>query len=199
MRRWYAGTGALRAYHRFMVAGPAVPQAHAGPGAALPPRVGRAVVRMAAALGMQARPSPTAPPLRSLVLGMPDWRTLTGLETLLGPADVVAEPRGPVAPEVEAPPGGFDVGVALRWLSGLEDPDAGLSALRAIAPRHLLLAAPHEPFDPIGVRLPARLLGRGRGGHRWSGSGFLRLVSRHGAVRDVAHPIGFTLVWLHPN
>jgi len=182
-----------------MVAGPAVPHAFAGPAAALPPRVGRAVARMAADLGAEARPAPSRRPLRTLVLGMPDWRTLTGLETVLGPADVVAEPRGPVAPEVDVPLGGFDVGVALRWLSRLEDPYAGLSALREVAPRHLLLAGPREPFDPIGIRLPARLLGRGRAGTRWSGSDFLRLVSHHGAIRDVAHPTGFTLVWLRPN
>lgn len=178
-----------------MVAGPAVPLAPAVPGASLPPRVGRAVARMAADLGRAARPASPAR-LRTLVLGMPDWRSLTGLETVLGPADVVAEPRGPVRPEIAVPPGGFDVAVALQWLSHLDDPDAGLAALRAVAPRHLLLAAPREPFAPIGVRLPARLLGRGRTGTRWSGADFLRLVSRHGAIRDVAHPTGFTLVWL---
>ena len=210
MRRWYAGAAPQRAYHRVMVAGPAVPPAPNGPSAPLPPRVGRAVARMAAELSGEARrgPSPapaqvapgrrppSPPALRTLVLGMPDWRTLTGMETVLGPADVVVEPRGPVVPEIDVPPGGFDVGVALRWLSRLDDPDAGLAALRQVAPRHLLVAAPREPFGPIGVRMPARLLGRGRSGRRWSGSDFLRLVSRHGAVRDVAHPTGFILVWL---
>lgn len=180
-----------------MVSGARVRQALAGPGAPLPPRVGRAVARMAVGLSAEARPLavPKAPPLRTLVLGMPGWRTLTGLETVLGPADVVTEPRGAAAPEVAVPPGGFDVGVALRWLAGLEDPDAGLAALREVAPRHLLLAGPREPFDPLRVRLPARR----RGGTRWFGTDFLRLVSRHGAIRDVAHPVGFTLVWLHPS
>ncbi len=164
----------------------------------LPARVTRAAVRLAGELVAEARadaPGGRAQ-LRTLVVGMADWRTITALQTALGAVDVVPAPREPALLHPEVPPGGFDVAVALRWLSGLADPEAGLAELRRVAPAHLLLAVPREPLAALGIRLPPSALGRGREGERWSGAQFLRLVSRFGAVRDLAHPIGWTVVWV---
>ncbi len=165
---------------------------------ALPARVRRAAVRLAGDLVAEARGDAPGgrPPLRTLVVGMADWRTITALETALGAVDVVPAPREPALLHPEVPPGGFDVAVALDWLSGLAEPAAGLAELRRVAPAHLLLAVPSEPLAALGIRLPSRALGRGREGQRWSSSQFVRLVSRFGAVRDLAHPIGWTVVWV---
>jgi hypothetical protein len=160
--------------------------------------VRRAVVRLAADLAAEAcgdAPRGRAQ-LRTLVVGMADWRTITGLETALGPVDVVPAPRGPALLLPEVPLGGFDVAVALHWLPALADPAAGLAELRRVAPAHLLLAVPSEPLAALGIRLPSGALGRGREGQRWSGSQFVRLVSRFGAVRDLAHPVGWIVVWV---
>jgi hypothetical protein len=154
-----------------------------------PPHVVVAVSRLARRIAADATPGPGRR-LRSLVVGLPDWRTMTVLEATLGSVKVVP------ATELRRT-GGYDVGIALDWLHGLDDPEAGLDALHAAAPAHLLLAAPREPLAKLGVTFTARLLRHP--GNAWSAPGFMRFVSRAGAVRDVAHPLGWCLVWVRRN
>jgi hypothetical protein len=129
---------------------------------------------------------------RALVVGMPDWRTLTILDAALGSVRVVRAPDGPV---LDIPAEQYDVGVALDWLHRLDDPERGLAELRRVAPEHLLLAAPREPLAKLGLPVTARLV-RHPGRTSWSGPGFMRFASTAGAVRDVAHPLGWSLLWV---
>lgn len=92
------------------------------------------------------------------------------------------------------------VAVALDWLHRVEDPDAALQTLADAAP-HLLLGAPREPLAALGVRVTSRAVAR-LGGQpapardvAWSAPGFVRFVSSAAAVRDVAHPFPWNLVW----
>jgi hypothetical protein len=147
-----------------------------------------AAARLARRVAAEAPPRPHA-----LAVGRADWRTLAALERVFGSIAVAENPDQAIPAR-----GGYDVAVALDWLHTLDDPDGGLARLRAIAPGHLLLGAPREPLAKLGVTFTTRLLGRtGTGrGTAWSAPGFLRLVSRHGAVRDVAHPLGWSLAWV---
>ena len=143
---------------------------------------------------------------RVLVVGVPDRHLRAALGGALGPLRVVVAPAGP---PLDEPDGAYDVAVALDWLHRLEDPGAGLAELRRVAPAHRLVAAPREPLAALGVRPVAGLVDRLRGARRprpslprpsgsgsWSAPGFLRFASRSGAVRDVAHPLGWSVVWL---
>ena len=67
-------------------------------------------------------------------------------------------------------------------------------ALRELArasSRHLLLCVPHEPFARAGTLLTGRPARR----NRWTGAGFQRFVSQVAAVRQVASPYPWTVVW----
>lgn len=173
-----------------------------------PPHVVTAVTRLAGRIAAAA-PSP-----RVLVVGMPDPRTLAALETALGPVTVTAAPRVPVLTEED---GSYDVVVALGWLATLRepehmegertrsDPGVGLTELARVASGHLLLAVPREPLTALGVSVTSRALVRvgGQdlarakpGGTTWSAPGFMRFASRAGAVRDVAHPLLWSLLWV---
>ncbi len=158
-----------------------------------PAHVHAAAVRLARRL---AADGPAAP-RRTLVVGVPGMRALATLEAALGTADVAADPTTPARPD-----GAYDVVVALDWLHRLADPAAGLAQLRRLAPA-LLVAAPREPLAAVGVSGVGWLADRVGGsspvapaGASWSGPGFLRFASTAGAVRDVAHPLGWTVVWL---
>lgn len=153
-----------------------------------PPHVVVAVSRLARRIAAEvtsARP-------RALVVGMPDWRTLTILEAALESVRVVPAPLGT---QLDHADGDYDVGVALDWLHRLGDPVSGLEALCRAAPAHLLLGAPREPLAALGMGVTARLLRR-PGRSSWSAPGFMRFASAAGAVRDVAHPLGWSLVWV---
>lgn len=145
----------------------------------MPARHCTAVERLARRIAAEAGPG-----LRTLVVGRPDRRTLAVLDAALGPLTVVRDPGEAGAD------GGYDVGVALGWLHRLDDPGAGLAALRRVAPAHLLLGTPREPLASLGLRTHSA------GRTAWSAPGFLRFASDHGAVRDVAHTLDDTLVWV---
>jgi len=166
----------------------------------VPAHVWSATLRLARRLAAEA-----AQPLRTLVVGDPASGARAALEGTLGPVTVMAPPAVPFLPGAD---GSVEVAVALDWLHRLEEPSAGLAQLRRLAPA-LLVAAPREPLAALGVRGTARLADRltdrladtGTAARlpareSWSGPGFLRFVSAAGAVRDVAHPLGWSLVWL---
>jgi hypothetical protein len=164
------------------------PVRRAAPAPPFPPHVVLAVSRLARHIAADmdvARP-------RALVVGMLDWRTLTILDSAFSSVRAVPAPDGP---ELDSVDERYDVGVALDWLHRLEEPATGLAALRRVAPEHLLLGAPREPLARLGVTFTARLLRR-PGRTSWSAPGFMRFASTAGAVRDVAHPFGWSLLWV---
>ena len=99
----------------------------------------------------------------------------------------VTDPRAPLGPL----PGRFDLVVCVDVLADLPDPDAGLRELARASSRHLLLCVPHEPFARAGTLLTGRPPHR----NRWTGAGFQRFVSQVAAVRQVASPYPWTVVW----
>ncbi len=164
------------------------PVRRAVPAPPFPPHVVVAVSRLARHIAAEvdaARP-------HALVVGMPDWRTLTILDSAFSSVRVVPAPDGPELEDLDET---YDVGVALDWLHRLDDPARGLAALRRAAPEHLLLGAPREPLAKLGLPFAARLLGH-PGPTSFSAPGFMRFASTAGAVRDVAHPFGWSLLWV---
>ena len=99
----------------------------------------------------------------------------------------VADRRAPLGPL----PGPFGLVVCVDLLADLSDPDAALRALARASSRHLLLSVPHEPF----ARAATLLTGRPPRPNRWTGAGFQRFVSQVAAVRQVASPSTWTVVW----
>lgn len=165
----------------------------------LPASVPVAAGRLARRLVAEAAPEDARGPRRTLVVGAPASREL---EAALGPVHVVAAPEVPALPGED---GAYDVAVALDWLHRLADPSSGLAELRRLAPA-LLIAAPREPLAARGLMGTAWLADRLGAADvprpartSWSGPGFLRFASTVGAVRDVAHPLGWTVVWVRAD
>lgn len=102
------------------------------------------------------------------------------------------------SPEDEA-----DLVVCCEVLEHLDDPAAGLSALRSVVGRHLIVSVPREPIW--------RALNMARGkyissfgntpGHvqHWSKAGFLKLVSKYFRVLDVKSPLPWTMLLCAPR
>lgn len=155
----------------------------------VPPHLVAAVRRLAEGIAVEAPAGPL------VVVGHGEPALVEVVERAL---DRAAEPVGAAAElaSIEAPA----VVVALDWLHRTDDPEAALRALASAAP-HLLLGAPREPLAALGVRGTARALARVGGRPApardlaWSAPGFVRLVSQVAAVRDVAHPVPWNLVW----
>lgn len=147
----------------------------------IPAYVVRAVVALARAALMDA-PAPRDP--RAMVVGAPGPAAREALEAATAGLTVIEAPDGDIATSADE---AFDVIAALGWLHRLDEPQA---ALRALAGRseHLVLATPREPLAARGVRV--------HGGRSWSSPGFLRFASTVGAVREVAHPLGWTVLWV---
>lgn len=159
----------------------------------LPASVARSLARLGvAALAEEAagvgvgRPAGAAPAARLLVLGDPGAAARAVLADALGDVTVSPGSDGGGGGAAADPGAGYDV-VASVGLHRAADPD---TALRGAAGRgrHLLLAAPREPLAARGVRVHP--------GRSWSSPGLLRLASTVGAVRDVAHPRGWTVLWV---
>lgn len=150
----------------------------------LPPSVTRAAVRLARAALDETG---TAGAGRVLVLGDPGPSARDALTAVAAEVSVVDAPDGRAPEPVGS---GVDVVAALGWLHRAPEPEAALRGL-AGGGAHLVLATPREPFAARGVRL--------RPGRSWSSPGFLRLASMVGAVRAVAHPLGWTVLWVRAD
>jgi len=150
------------------------------PDSALPAfeRLARRVSRAAA---------PDGPPPSTLVVGPATPRLLAAVSRALTPRLVQVD-------DLAAAPDGLDVVVAPDWIARQDDPDAAVAALGGLGAAHLLLGAPSRPL----AVLVAAVTRRPRPGV-WTGSGFLRAASAAGGVREVAHPRGWTFVWVRRN
>lgn len=91
-----------------------------------------------------------------------------------------------------------DLVVCCEVLEHLEDPEAGLKALKQVVSRHLIVSVPREPI------WCALNLARGRylkvlgntPGHiqHWSKSRFIRLVSQHFQIVEIRSPLPWTML-----
>lgn len=100
--------------------------------------------------------------------------------------------------DLSADEDGADLVVCCEVLEHLEDPEAGLRALARTAGRHVIVSVPREPVW--------RVLNMARGkylaawgntpGHvqHWSRRSFVRMVSRHLQVVEVASPFPWTMI-----
>lgn len=96
--------------------------------------------------------------------------------------------------------GAFDVLVSIEVLEHLEDPQAGLREYARVAGRHLILSVPREPLFRMGNMSAGRHWGAlgNTPGHlnHWSTASFVRFASTVGAVREVALPMPWTMLWV---
>ena len=100
--------------------------------------------------------------------------------------------------DLRADEDGADLLVCCEVLEHIEDPEAGLEALRRAAQRHVILSVPREPVW--------RMLNMARGrylkdlgntpGHiqHWSRSDFIRLVERQFQVVELRAPLPWTML-----
>jgi 2-polyprenyl-3-methyl-5-hydroxy-6-metoxy-1,4-benzoquinol methylase len=93
--------------------------------------------------------------------------------------------------------------VCCEVLEHLQDPEAGLTALRRIVDRHLILSVPREPlWRALNMARGKYLLqGGNTPGHiqHWSSRGFVELVSRHFEVVKVRKPLPWTMLLCRPR
>jgi len=148
---------------------------------ALPDRALPAFERLARRAAQEAGAAST------LVVGPASSRLLAAVSRTLTPRLVQID-------DLVAAPEDVGVVVAVDWIARQEDPEAAITTLGRLGAEHLLLGAPSRPL----AALTSRLLGRKHKG-AWTGSDFLRAVSAAGGVREVAHPRGWTLVWVRRN
>lgn len=118
-----------------------------------------------------------------------EWRTRPGPAYLH--ADALALPFRDSA---------FDLIVCVEVLEHLTDPERGLRELARVGSRHLVVSVPREPIFR-GCNLVAGRYVKDLGntpGHlnHWSRSSFQRFVSSVGAVREVATPFPWTVLWV---
>ena len=94
----------------------------------------------------------------------------------------------------------FDVVVSVEVLEHLVDPEAGLREYARVGRRHLILSVPREPLFRMGNMSAGRHWGAlgNTPGHlnHWGAASFIRFVSTVGAVREVALPLPWTMLWV---
>ena len=105
--------------------------------------------------------------------------------------------------DLEAARDSADLVVCCEVLEHLEDPGAGLEALRRVVGRHLIVSVPKEPL------WCALNLARGKyiahwgntPGHiqQWSKGGFVKLVSQYFDVIEVHSPLPWTMLLCKPR
>ncbi len=91
-----------------------------------------------------------------------------------------------------------DLVVCCEVLEHLEDPEAGLLALRKVVDRHLILSVPQEPLWCALNLARGKYIARGGNtpGHiqHWSTRGFIVLVSRYFEVVAMKKPLPWTML-----
>ncbi len=94
--------------------------------------------------------------------------------------------------------GAFDLVAATEVLEHVEDPGVVLAEMARVAGSHLLVSVPHEPLWRglnMGRGAYLRQLGNTPGHlNHWTRRGFVRLLSRHGAVTAVRSPFPWTML-----
>ena len=91
-----------------------------------------------------------------------------------------------------------DLLVCCEVLEHLENPDAGLAALRAVVRDHLILSVPREPLWRVLPMARGKYLGDGGNtpGHiqHWDTGGFIELVGRYFEIVRVRTPLPWTML-----
>jgi ubiquinone/menaquinone biosynthesis C-methylase UbiE len=93
--------------------------------------------------------------------------------------------------------GEFDLAAAIEVLEHVPDPDRTVAEMARVAGRHLLVSVPREPlWRALNVARGAyvRQLGNTPGHvNHWSKAAFVRMLGRHGHVREVRSPFPWTM------
>jgi ubiquinone/menaquinone biosynthesis C-methylase UbiE len=93
--------------------------------------------------------------------------------------------------------GEFDLAGAIEVLEHVPDPDRTVAEMARVAGRHLLVSVPREPvWRALNVARGAyvRQLGNTPGHvNHWSKAAFVRMLGRHGDVREVRSPFPWTM------
>jgi 2-polyprenyl-3-methyl-5-hydroxy-6-metoxy-1,4-benzoquinol methylase len=93
--------------------------------------------------------------------------------------------------------GEFDLAAAIEVLEHVPDPELTVAEMARVASRHLLVSVPREPlWRALNVARGAyvRQLGNTPGHvNHWSKAGFVRMLERHGTVREVRSPFPWTV------
>ena len=97
----------------------------------------------------------------------------------------------------------FDLVMAIEVLEHVPDPDAALAELARVCRGVVVLSVPSEPVWRIGNMARGRYLRQwgNTPGHvnHWGKRGFVRAVSRHFEVEDVASPLPWTMLRARPR
>lgn len=99
--------------------------------------------------------------------------------------------------------GEFDLVMAIEVLEHVPDPDIALAELARVCAGTVVLSVPSEPVWRIGNMARGRYLRQwgNTPGHvnHWGRRGFVRAVSRHFEVDDVASPLPWTMLRARPR
>jgi 2-polyprenyl-3-methyl-5-hydroxy-6-metoxy-1,4-benzoquinol methylase len=96
-----------------------------------------------------------------------------------------------------------DLVICCEVLEHLEDPDAGLRALKRITGQYLIVSVPREPlWSALNLSRGKYIVRRGNTpGHiqQWSKSEFIKLVSEYFEVVEIRNPLPWTMLLCVPN
>jgi 2-polyprenyl-3-methyl-5-hydroxy-6-metoxy-1,4-benzoquinol methylase len=91
----------------------------------------------------------------------------------------------------------FELAAAIEVLEHVPDPEHTVSEMARVASRHLLVSVPREPlWRALNMARGAYLRQLGNTpGHvnHWSKAAFVRMLGRHGHVREVRSPFPWTM------
>jgi 2-polyprenyl-3-methyl-5-hydroxy-6-metoxy-1,4-benzoquinol methylase len=101
------------------------------------------------------------------------------------------------AGELRFADGEFDLAAAIEVLEHVPDPERTVAEMARVSSHHLLVSVPREPlWRALNVARGAyvRRLGNTPGHvNHWSKPAFVRMLGRHGTVREVRSPFPWTM------